>query len=405
MVRFDVRKFAILLLLASTAAQAQLWSGPAAVEVQVEDQKGAAVAGAELKMQFKGVDPKDGPSPVTTDNRGRVTVTGLAEGPWQLEVSREGFMTYIAEVNVRTKGRPTLEEALVLASSGALRTMKVRITRGKPAPAPVREPEVAEKPAPAPRPAAPRKTEPRPQIQPEPEPAPSPRETPPAPSAPPAPIPEKTPAPAPAPPAPQAAPQPAPKPETPPTPKAEPKPVPTPAPPVPQPKPQPATPQAPPAPPVRQPTVRPEPEKTPPTIPPVQPVRMRSARERNCPDCQPGESAMSTEAVVTSGGSGCGSITSALKGGAVGELPAGCHVLKVTLPAGAKYSGYRYEIQDGRDSFDCAAGRDCTGSSGRWPVDPVVVKNPGGTVVLAPFEARAEGRERRAVLTVYFKGK
>lgn len=388
MVRFDVRKFAILLLLASTAAQAQLWSGPAAVEIQVEDQKGAAVAGAELKMQFKGVDPKTGPPPVTTDNRGRITVSGLAEGPWQLEVSREGFMTYIAEVNVRAKGRPTLEEALVLASSGALRTMKVRITRGKAAPAPPRETVVAERPverpaerpverpAPAPRPtpqAPPRQAEPRPQIQPEPEPSPAPRETPPAPApTPPAPMPEPTPAPQPAP----SAPQPAPQPTTPP------------------------------APPVRQPTVRPEPEKTPPTIPPVvQPVRMRSARERNCPDCQPGESAMSTEAVVTSGGSGCGSVTSTLKSGAVGELPAGCHVLKVTLPAGAKYSGYRYEIQDGRDAFDCPAGRDCQGSSGRWPVDPVVVKNPDGTVVLAPFEAGAGEQERRAVLTVYFKGK
>ncbi len=151
MVRFDVRKIAILLLLASPAAQAQLWSGPAAVEVQVEDQKGGPVSGAELKLLFKGVDPKDGPPPLTTDARGRATVSGLAEGSWQLEVSREGFMTYIAEVNVRTKGRPALEEALVLAGSGALRSMKVRISKGRSAPAPVREPEVAEKPAPAPR--------------------------------------------------------------------------------------------------------------------------------------------------------------------------------------------------------------------------------------------------------------
>jgi hypothetical protein len=372
MVRFVVRKFAILLLLASPAAQAQLWSGPAAVEIQVEDQKGAAVADAELKLQYKAVDPKDGPPAVKTDARGRANVSGLAEGPWQLEVSREGFMTYIAEVNVRTKGRPTLEEALVLASSGALRTMKVRITRGRPAPAPVREPEVSERPTPAPRPTQqtpPRQSEPRPQIQPEPEPSPAPRATPPAPAAP-------TPKPTPAPP--------------------------TPAPPAPQPAPQPTTPPAPPA---RQPVVRPDTETTPPTIPPIHPVRMRSAKDRTCPDCQPGESAMTTEAVVTSGGSGCGSVTSSLKGGVVGELPAGCHVLKVTLPAGAKYSGYRYEIQDGRDSFDCPAGRDCPGSSGRWPVDPVVVKNPEGTVVLAPFEAGSGERERRAVLTVYFKGK
>lgn len=394
MVRFDVRKIAILLLLAaSSAAQAQLWSGPAGIEVQVEDQKGGPVSGAELKLVFKGVDPKDGPPPLTTDARGRASVSGLAEGPWQLEVTREGFMTYIAEVNVRTKGRPTLEEALVLAGSGALRSMKVRISKGRSAPAPVREPEVAEKPEPAPRPAAPRKTEPRPQIQPEPEPSPAPRETP-----------RETP---PAPPAPKPEPAPAAPPQAPPAPKATPQPVTPPASqPVPQPAPQPATPQpAPPAPPASKPVVRPETQTTPPTIPPIHPVRMRSAKDRTCPDCQPDESALTTEALVTSGGSGCGSITSSLKGGVVGKLPAGCHVLKVTLPAGAKYSGYRYEIQDGRDSFDCPAGRDCQGGSGRWPVDPVVVRNPEGTVVLAPFEAGAGERERRAVLTVYFKGK
>lgn len=161
---------------------------------------------------------------------------------------------------------------------------------------------------------------------------------------------------------------------------------------MPEPAPKPVTPPAPPA-----------AETTPPAAPPVPSVRMRSAKDRTCPDCQPGESALSTETVVTSGGEGCGSIVSSLKGGTVGDLPAGCHVLRLTLPAGAKYSGYRYEIQDGRDSFDCPAGRDCPGSAGRWPVDPIVVKDPQGTIVLAPFESGTAQSERRAVLTVYFK--
>lgn len=390
MVRFDVRKIAILLLplLAAPAAHAQLWSGPAAVEIQVEDQKGAPVPEAALKLVFKGVDPKDGPAPLATDAKGRANVSGLAEGPWQLEVSREGFMTYIAEVNVRTKGRPTLEEALVLAGSGALRSMKVRITRGRPAAAPPQA--VAEKPAPAPRPASPKPTaarpaEPRPQIQPAPaEPAPAPK---------PASVPQEMPKEAPpAKPAPQPAPEPA-------QPKTQPAPAPAPAP---------VTPPAPAPPPARLPTVTPSTETTPPTIPPMhpqQPVRMRSSKDRTCPDCQPGESALSTEVLVTSSGEGCGNVLSSLKGGVPGELPSGCHVLQLTLPAGAKYSGYRYEIQDGRDSFDCPAGKDCPGSSGRWPVDPIVTRNPEGTRVLAPFESGAGDRERRAVLTVYFKEK
>src|ERR1700681_1420315 len=52
MVRFDVRKIAILFLLAASAAQAQPWLGPAGVEVRVEDQKGLAVAGAPGARQF-----------------------------------------------------------------------------------------------------------------------------------------------------------------------------------------------------------------------------------------------------------------------------------------------------------------------------------------------------------------
>ena len=39
--RFGLRKIiAPLLLLVASAAQAQLWVGPAAVEIRVEDQKG-----------------------------------------------------------------------------------------------------------------------------------------------------------------------------------------------------------------------------------------------------------------------------------------------------------------------------------------------------------------------------
>jgi len=353
-VGFDVRKFAVLLLLAAPAAEAQLWSGPAAVEVQVEDQKGAPVANAELKLQYKAVNPKEGPATLVTDSRGRATVSGLAEGPWHLEVSREGFMTYIAELNVRTKGRPALEEALVLAGSGSLRTMRVRISKGRSAPTPP-APVMAEKapaPAPAPRPqitAPPETPAPRPQVTAPPE---TPRQAPPTP-----------PAPASKPALPQ---------------------------PVQQPAPQPAPPAA---------------RQTPPTIPPIHPVRMRSAKDRTCPDCQPGESALTTEKVLDPGeGGGCGNVASALKGGVAPDgLPAGCHVLRVELPAGAKYSGYRYEIQDGGEGFDCPAGRDCPNGTGRWPVDPVVVKNPEGTVVLAPFESGPSQRDRRAVLTVYFK--
>jgi hypothetical protein len=76
--------------------------------------------------------------------------------------------------------------------------------------------------------------------------------------------------------------------------------------------------------------------------------------------------------------------------------------MRVTVPAGTRYTAYRFEIQDGGDSRDCLAGQDCPIGAGRWPVNPVLVRRPEGTLVLAPFEAGASDRERRVVLTVYY---
>ncbi|HEY9422947.1 MAG TPA: hypothetical protein VIW92_16160, partial [Thermoanaerobaculia bacterium] len=134
------------------------------------------------------------------------------------------------------------------------------------------------------------------------------------------------------------------------------------------------------------------------------PVRLRTHKDRTCVECPPGESAMSTERVIPAGTGSCGGdIAARLQNGAVPtNLPDGCHVLRIALPAGARYTGYRFDIQDGSETRDCLAGRDCTGGGGRWPVNPVLVRDSSGTVILAPFESGAGERERRAVLTVYF---
>jgi len=131
---------------------------------------------------------------------------------------------------------------------------------------------------------------------------------------------------------------------------------------------------------------------------------MRSFEDRTCVECQAGESSLSTERVVPpGGGTGCGDVGSRLEGGEVpSDLPAGCHVLRITVPAGARYLGYRFEVQDGGATLDCLARQDCPRGTGRWPADPVLVRGSGGTAVLAPFEAGPAERERRAVLTVYF---
>jgi hypothetical protein len=362
-VQFDLRKLCWLwLLIAPTAAHAQLWSGPAAVEVRAEDDKGHALAGAHVLVQYTSVNPKDGPPAVETDSRGRANVAGLAEGAWHVEVSHDGFMTYIAEINVRPGGRPEVVDVTQFrVPGGGTSLMRVKLSRGTPGPAPARAAAPAA-PAPAPRPApvVPAKpVAPEPKDQPAPEP---PKQETPAPSAP------KVP--------------PHPMPRTPP---ANPAPTPTPAP----------------APP---PAVLPTPAPVPPSeAPPVDAVRIRTAKDRTCVECQPGETALSTEWVISGAGNGCGDIAAKLKGGTVpADLPGGCHVLRIALPAGARYTAYRYEVQDGQDSLDCPTAQACPNNIGRWPGDPILVRNPQGTVVLAPFESGSAGEGRRAVLTVYY---
>jgi hypothetical protein len=368
MVRFDVRYIAILFLpalLAASAAQAQPWLGSAAVEIRVEDQKGLPVEGARVQIQYTALTPLEGPAGVLTDSRGHATLSGLAEGPWRLAVSHDGFMTYQVEVNVRAGGRPATSGATQIKVSGSLRTLEVQISRGRSAPA---LPRPVPAPAPGPAPVRPVQTEPAPRPQPTPAPQP-----PPSPAPQPAPRPEPAPAPTPKP-----------------VPQPSPAPVPTPPPPAP---PQPA-PQPPPA---------PTPSPTPAPPPPAE--RLLTSKDRNCVECQPGESALSLEWTVSPGdATGCAAdIAKRLAGGNVPpDLSTGCHVLRIALPVNAHYTAYRYEVQIAGDSLDCPTGKDCPRELGRWPMDPVLSRSAQGTVIVAPFEPGPSPAERRAVLTVYF---
>jgi hypothetical protein len=130
-----------------------------------------------------------------------------------------------------------------------------------------------------------------------------------------------------------------------------------------------------------------------------------TSKDRNCVECQPGESALSLEWTISPGDStGCAAdIATRLAGGnAPAELSAGCHILRIALPANAHYTAYRYEVQIAGNSVDCPTGKDCPRDLGRWPMDPVLSRGAQGTVILAPFEPGPSQAERRAVLTVYF---
>ncbi|HEX3127419.1 MAG TPA: hypothetical protein VH394_08820 [Thermoanaerobaculia bacterium] len=352
----------LLLLALASAAQAQLWRGPAAIEVRAED-KGKPAAGGEVRLEFLDMEPPAGPVPVKLDSRGRAVVGSLAEGRWRVEVSREGAMTYRAEVLVRRDGKPEVIDAVQHNVPGAVSMMEVKLARAKGGAAP--PPQVAEQ-TPPPQSVPISQAEPirRPsEITPRPQPerpapaqpvAPPDRSQPSLPSQPPA---------------------------APVTPPVQAPPVERPAQPVPPP------PAAAPAP-------------SPPS--PGAPVLKRSFQDRTCVECRPGESSLSMEIVAAPSAAGCGdglrdSLTR-LDTSAMGD---GCHLVKIDLPKNARFVGYRYEVESGGQASDCLAGKDCP-AGGRWPLDPVLRRDGAGTTTVATaFENRGD-RERRAVLTVYF---
>jgi len=350
-------------LLGAGAGQAQLWRGPAAIEIEAKDQKRGPVSGGEVKLVCRGIEPADGPPPVTLDSKGRAVVGGLAEGKWHVEVSKENYMTFQADLDVRSDRKPKILTTLQLNVPHAVHMMDVLFYKGKAvpeAPAAVaakpvppapehRRPTPPPPPEPAPEPTVQTATQPALHIEPVTKPV-VPREPPPAPVAPAAP----------------------PSPAAPPAPSMAPPPAPAPAP---------------------QPSAAPAPPST---------VRRRSYEDRNCFECKPGESSLSVEAVVAPGAEGCGAGVRDLLAKSAGSPPAGCRVLRLALPAGARYTGYRYAVQEGTEELDCQAGKDCPGG-GRWPLEPALAKSTSGTAITAAFEGNAAvTKERHAVFTVYY---
>lgn len=433
------RTLLLVLLLAPAAAQAQIWMGPAALEVRAED-SGKPAAGGEVRLEYLDMEPTDGPAPVPLDSRGRAVIGSLAEGHWSVEVSRQGAMTYRAEVLVRADGKPQVINAVQHNVPGAVSMMEVKLARARGGAAPPPRVEAATprpepaRPNPAPIPPAPA-PEPEPREE-APAPAPVEREAPaPAPvpqtvTPPPVPMPIEREAPTPATPPP--APRPEPRPETreeaptpapqPPAPVREreaPTPAPAPAtpPPAQAPRPEPREtprPVQPPAPAPQRPAPAPAPQVVPPVpvpapAPPAAATGRRSHQDRTCAECKPGESALSMEVVAppAAGATGCGDgLREALLRRDVAGLPAGCQMLRIELPPNARYIGYRYEVQDaaGGAAANCEAGKDCPSGDARWPMDPLMFRDgTGKTMVSTAFENRSADRERRAVLTVYYK--
>lgn len=439
-------------LLLPAAAGAQDWRGPAAIEVQVEDAKGRNLAGAEVLLVYLSPDGGGSLPSVLTDAAGKASIGGLAAGRWSAEIRHAGHMSYRAELAISADGKPVLQSASHLMAPGAVSTMKVKFSRGRggaaaPA-APVQAPAAAAPvPAVAKEKTPVREVPPVAPVAPRPAPVPAPaaamppvKESPPLPNAAPAPAPvpaaatESAPVNA-VPPVPAAAPAPAPVPTAatekapvkavPPAPAAAPAPAVVQAPAAPAqpssviPAPLPAaTPPLAPAPRVVAPApapAAPAPVAAPVAAPPSTPApaaAVSPARARLCVECPPGESAAWGESAIAGGAAaGCpADLAEKLKSvelDAVAKLSAdmdmagaGCRVIAVELPAGARFTGYRYEAQSAGVAADCLPGRGCPAGDCRFPADPVLRQEGNRTVLLVLFESTAADL-RRAVVAGY----
>lgn len=420
-----MRKTALLLaaLVLPATAGAQDWRGPAAIEVQVEDARGRNLAGAEVLLVYLSPDGGGSLPSVLTDAAGKANVGGLAAGRWSAEIRHAGHMSYRAELSISADGKPATLSASHLMAPGATSTMKVKFSRGRsavaapaaPAPAAIPPaPAVAKERAPAP-------PAPVPSLVPAPAPATAsapaqdrPPVAAPAPVAAPVAAPKEPPAKvsppvAVAPPAPAAASAPAPAPPVVEPPPATPAPLAgaaAPAAPAPAPTPAPVMPPAPvAAAPVAPPPAAPAPPA--PASPPTAP-----ARARLCVECPPGESAAWAEAAIAGAApAGCpADLQAKLKAvelSAVGALSSelaaaglGCRVLAVELPAGARFTGFRYEAQSATVVADCLPGRSCPAGDCRFPHEPVLRIEGNRTTLLVSFESTA-AEPRRAVVAGY----
>ena len=81
---------------------------------------------------------------------------------------------------------------------------------------------------------------------------------------------------------------------------------------------------------------------------------------------------------------------------------AGCRILAVALPAGARFSGFRFEAFDGTDGGDCVAGQPCAIGEADWLANPKIIRGAQRTIVWSVFRNGAVGRQRLARFTTYF---
>jgi hypothetical protein len=120
-----------LLCVASAAAEAQEWRGSASIALEVKGKPSGNVAEALVVMRFQQMDPPAGPRPVLTDTAGRAVIADLAEGVWEVEVSHQDFLSFVALVLVRNGKKPAVQASFLQASGSSLTPIRVKFQDGK----------------------------------------------------------------------------------------------------------------------------------------------------------------------------------------------------------------------------------------------------------------------------------
>lgn len=94
----------LALLTLAGSLMAQDWKGKGRLQGQVVDPEGQPLAGVTVSLH-QGEDAEGaGPSPLTTDKKGRWSYLGLANGAWTLVLQAEGFLISEGQVQVNEYG-------------------------------------------------------------------------------------------------------------------------------------------------------------------------------------------------------------------------------------------------------------------------------------------------------------
>ena len=80
---------AVVLLALTAPLQAQSWAGQGRLSGIVLDQDEQPIEGAEVRLSLGD---QGGPATIRTDQKGRWSRLGLAQGSWDLEISADGFV-------------------------------------------------------------------------------------------------------------------------------------------------------------------------------------------------------------------------------------------------------------------------------------------------------------------------